>query len=178
MTELAREYGEGLFDLAREENLLDAIHEELNGLREGFSAEPRYLRLLQSHALSRQERLNILDEAFRGRVHAYVMSFMKLLLERGALYAFPDCARYYHDRWCEDKGIVEAKVVSAAPLTDAQRRSLVRKLGEISGKRVELLERVDPAVLGGLQVDMEGRRYDNTIRHRLALMRRHLTEEA
>ena len=178
MTELAREYGEGLFELAREENLLDAIHEELNGLSDVFRTEPQYLRLLQTHALSKEERLNILDKAFRGRVHAYALNFMKLLLERGALHAFPDCARYYHGRWCEEKGIVEAKVVSAAPLTQAQRASLVKKLGEMSGRRVQLIERVDPAVMGGLQVDMEGRRYDNTIRHRLALMRRHLTEEA
>ena len=178
MTELAREYGEGLFDLAREENQLDVMHDELNALSGIFRAEPKYLRLLQSHALPKEERLNILDKAFRGKVHAYALNFMKLLLERGALYAFPDCARYYHGRWCEEKGIVEAKVVSAAPLTEAQRASLAKKLGEMSGRRVELIERVDPAVMGGLQVDMEGRRYDNTIRHRLALMRRHLTEDA
>ncbi|MBR4443452.1 MAG: ATP synthase F1 subunit delta [Clostridia bacterium] len=178
MTDLAREYGEGLFDLAREENLLDTIHEELNELAEAFRAEPRYLRLLQSRALPGTERLSILDTAFRGRVHAYTLNFMKLLLERGALYAFSDCARYFHGRWCEAKGIVEAKVVTAAPLTDTQRQALSRRLGEISGRRVELIVRVDPAVMGGLRVDMEGRRYDNTIRHRLDLLRRHLTEEA
>ena len=178
MTELAREYGEGLFELAREENLLDTIHEELNELREAFRAEPRYVKLLESHALSKAERLNILDAGFRGRVHGYVLNFMKLLLERGALGAFPDCAKYFHTRWCEAKGIVEAKVVSASPLTDKQREALCKKLGDISGRRVELIVRVDPAVMGGLRVDMEGRRYDNTIRHRLDLMRRHLTEEA
>ena len=49
MTELAREYGEGLFDLANEENLLDTIHEEMSVLRASFNAEPRFLQLLQSH---------------------------------------------------------------------------------------------------------------------------------
>ena len=178
MTELAREYGEGLFELAREENLSDTIHEELNALREAFRAEPRYLQLLQSRALPKAERLGILDESFRGKVHIYVLNFMKLLLERGALDAFSDCARYFHRRWCEEKGVVEASVVSAAPLTDAQRQALSERLGEISGKRVELLVHIDPAVMGGLRVDMEGRRYDNTIRHRLDMMRRHLADEA
>jgi len=178
MTELARVYGEGLFDLAREERLLDTIHEEMNALGESFRAEPRFIRLLQSRAIPRAERLGILDDSFRGRVHPYLLNFMKLLLERGAFYAFSDCARYFHARWCEEKGIVEAHVVSAAPLAEAQRQALTRKLGAISGKRVVLLTQIDPAVMGGLKVDMEGRRYDNTIRHRLELMRRHLTDEA
>ena len=178
MTELAREYGEGLFDLAREERLLDDIHGEMNALRESFRAEPRYIRLLQSHALSKEERLGILDEAFRGRVHPSVLNFMKLLLERGALSELPDCARHFHNRWCEEKGIVEARVTAASPLTDAQRAALIRRLGELCGRQVELLVTIDPAVMGGLRVDMEGRRYDNTIRHRLDLMRRHLADEA
>ena len=178
MTELAREYGEGLFDLAREENLLDTIHEEMNALRDSFAGEPRYIQLLQTHALGRDERLGILDEAFRGQVHPYVLNFMKLLLERGALSALPDCARHFHARWLEEKGVVEASVTAAAPLDEAQRASLSKKLGEIAGKKVELLIRIDPAVMGGLRVDMEGRRYDNTIQHRLELMRRRLTEDA
>ena len=178
MTELAREYGEGLFDLAREERLLDAIHEEMNALREAFRAEPRYGQLLQSHALSKDERLGILDQAFRGKVHPYVLNFMKLLLERGALSALPDCARHFHNRWLEEKGVVEAHVTAAAPLTEAQRDALCLRLGEISGKKVELLVQIDPAVMGGLRVDMEGRRYDNTIRHRQDLMRRRLADEA
>ncbi|MBQ8953483.1 MAG: ATP synthase F1 subunit delta [Clostridia bacterium] len=178
MTELAREYGEGLFDLAREEKLADRIHEELNAVRDILRAEPRYVRLLQSHALPKAERLQALDGAFRDRVHPYVLNFMKLLLERGALSDFSDCARYYHGRWCEKKGVVEASVTSAAPLTESQKAALSRKLGEISGKTVVLLEHIDPAVMGGLRVDMEGRRYDNTIRHRLDLMRRRLADDA
>ena len=150
---------------------------DYRALRESFGGEPRYVQLLQTHALSKEERLGILDEAFRGRVHPYVLNFMKLLLERGALSALPDCARHFHARWCQEKGVVEARVTAAAPLTDAQRASLAKKLGEIAGKRVELLIHIDPAVMGGLRVDMEGRRYDNTIRHRLDLMRRRLAEE-
>lgn len=177
MTELAREYGEGLFDLANEENLLDTIHEEMSVLRASFNAEPRFLQLLQSHALSRAERLAILDETFRGRINLYLLNFMKILFERGALYAFGECAAYFHERYCEAKGVVEAKVTSAVALTDAQRDALAQKLGALSGKKIALLVHVDPALIGGIRVEMNGRRYDNTIQHRLSLMRRRLTDE-
>ena len=79
--------------------------------------------------------------------------------------------------WCEENGIVEAFVTTAAPLTDAQKKAVAARLSDMSSKKVTLIERVDPAVMGGLREDMQGKRYDNTIQHRLALMRRHLTEE-
>ena len=177
MTELAREYGEGLFELAAEENLLDVVHEQLDTLSSLLREDPRFLRVLESRALPKTERLTILDETFRDRVHAYLLNFMKLLLERGALNAFFDCERHFHSRYCEEKGIAEARITVASPLTDAQKSALVEKLGKISGKRVELIVLVDPTVVGGLRVDMEGIRYDNTIQHRLSLMRRKLTDE-
>ena len=177
MTDLAREYGEGLFALAKEENLLDRIHEELNALGGILSGRDEYTRLMLSRAVSKTERLGMLDEAFRGRVHPYVLNFMKILLERGAFDALHDCATHYHTRWCEENGIVEAFVTTARPLSQAQREGVAARLSAMSSKKVTLIERVDPDVMGGLRVDMQGKRYDNTIQHRLALMRRHLTEE-
>ena len=135
------------------------------------------MRLLQSHALPKSERLAIADEALRARVHAYLLNFIKLLLERNALSEFADCARYYHARYLESRGVVEADVTAARPLTDAQRDALSKKLGGISGRKVELLVHIDPSVVGGLRVDMQGKRFDNTIQHRLDLMRRRLTDE-
>ena len=175
MTELARDYGEGLFLLAKEEGLIDPIMDDMNALSGLLRQEPDYVRLLDSHALPRDERLKLCEEAFGGQVHGYVLNFMRLLLERGAIREFNDCARHFRARCLEEKGIVEAKVVSACPLTDAQRRALRHRLNEISGKGVLLIERVDPSVVGGLRVDMLGRRYDNTISHRLAQLRRRLT---
>ena len=52
-----------------------------------------------------------------------------------------------------------------------------KRLSALSGKRALLQVTVDPGVIGGLRVDMQDKRYDNTIQHRMALLKRHLTEE-
>ena len=101
---------------------------------------------------------------------------MKLLTGRGAMDYFFECAEVYRTRFNEDHGIARATAVSAAPLTPEQRQALVQKLEEISGKRIELDTRVDASLIGGMQVDLEGRRYDNSIRTRLERMRRTLIE--
>ena len=175
MTELAREYGEGLFLLCQEERLLERVEADLDALKALFAAEPEYGRLLSSRAVPKAERLRLCDEALRGRVHPYALNFVKILIERGALHELGDCAAHYHTRALEAEGVVEARVTSARPLTQAQSEALIKRLRQLSGMKVVLAVTVDPSVIGGLRVDMQHKRYDNTIQHRMELMRRHLT---
>ena len=79
-------------------------------------------------------------------------------------------------RYNEAYGIAEAQVVSASELDEAQQAALKAKLEELSGKQVVLHLNVDASLIGGLRVDLEGRRYDNSIRTRLDRMRRSLME--
>ena len=89
---------------------------------------------------------------------------------------FTECADFYRMRYNEAYGIAEASVTSASELDEAQRAALKAKLEKISGKQVVLHLHVDASLIGGLRVDLEGRRYDNSIRTRLDRMRRSLME--
>lgn len=65
-------------------------------------------------------------------------------------------------------GIVEASVTTGVPLEAEQRTRLIDKLSAMTGKRIVLSEKVDPgAWVGGVLLEMNGKRYDNTLRHRL-----------
>ena len=157
MTETARMYGGSLYDLAAEEGLDERILGELDGVT----------ALLNGDA----ERCALLDEAFRGQVHLYVLNFMKLLCEKGALRELPGCARAYRLRYNEAHGILEATAVSAVPLTAEQTRRLHEKLEKVTGRHIDLKTKVEPAVLGGIRLDIEGTELDGTVRSRLAGLR-------
>lgn len=178
MTELAREYGEGLYALAVEEKLESELLEQLRTLKTCFKAEPDFVRLLGNMALSREERLSILDNALRGQVHAYLLNFLKLLCERGIMHEFGNCEEAYRELYNRENGIVEAQVMTGAPLTDEQRRQLVDKLCVMTGKKVTLTERVDASVMGGVVLEMEGKRYDNSVAGRLEQIRRIISGQA
>ena len=175
MTNLAREYGEGLYELARDEGLRPMIYEQLEDIRALLRQEPDFVRLLTSRAVERSSRLKVVDDTFSGHVHPYVTNFMKLLVQKEHFEAFLLCCEWFHQRYNEDYGIVEANVTSAVALNDAERAALRVKLSKLSGKQVSLIENVDPAVIGGVRVEMDGRRYDNTIQDRLGRLRVSLT---
>jgi len=127
MTETARMYGGSLYDLAAEEGLDERILGELDGVTALLNGDAEYLHLLSIPSIPKKERCALLDEAFRGQVHLYVLNFMKLLCEKGALRELPGCARAYRLRYNEAHGILEATAVSAVPLTAEQTRRLHEK---------------------------------------------------
>lgn len=176
MTHFAREYGSALYALAVEEGLSDLILSQLEFLHTCFAQEPQYIRLLCARAIEPQDRKALLDEAFGGQLHPYVLNFLKILTDRGAMDHFEACAQMYRELYNAANGIAEARVTSATALTEEQSDAIRRRLEEISGKRIVLNFRVDPQLIGGVQVDLEGRRYDNSIRTRLERLRRTLID--
>ena len=175
MTGLAKEYGEGLYELARDERLLDELHGELTEIAALLTDQPDFVRLLCSRAIERDKRLEVVDATFRDQAHIFIVNFMKLLVQKERFECFEDCVKWFHQRYNEELGIVEAFVTSAVALSDNDREALRQRLAQISGKKVHLVCNVDPALIGGVRVEMDGRRYDNTIQDRLGRLKRSLT---
>ena len=174
MTEVGSVYGESLYSLAKEENLAEEILQELNVLEESFRAEPGYLKLLSAAALSKQERTQILDEAFASRLQPYLLNFMKILAEKGYIRQFPHCCASYRQCYYRDYGILPVVAVSAVALTESQAQRLQEKLSTITGKTILLENQIDPELLGGLRLDFDGKQVDDTIAHRLDSIRQML----
>ena len=174
MTGLGREYGEGLYELARDEGLRDEIHDQLMQILDCVKAQPRFVHLLSSRAVERRERLKVVGDTFGGQAHAYVVYFMKLLVERERFDCFEDCVKWFHTRYNDDLGILEAQVTSAVALPQADIDAIRDKLQQLSGKRVAVHTQVDASLIGGVRVEMDGRRYDNSIKDRLARMKHSL----
>ena len=171
MTQVGSVYGEALYSLAVEENLSAEILEELSVLALSFRAEPDFIRLLCTPNLSVQERCKILDDSFRGKVHAYVLNFLKILTEKGHMRFFSDCCKAYEESYNRDNGILPVTAITAVPLSPAQAEKLAAKLCRITAKQVKLSNRVDPAVLGGVRLVYDGKQLDDTVSHRLDTIR-------
>ena len=171
MSTVASVYGQALYDLAKEEGVEAAVLQQLAALDESFRTEPDFIRLLCAANLSKTERCEIVDNSFRGKVEPCLLNFMKLLTEKGYMRQFSAACRVCRSLYNADRGIMEVKAVSAVPLRDEQKQRLAQKLSNVTGKQIDLHCAVDPSVLGGLRLDYEGKRLDDTVQHRLDSIR-------
>ena len=167
MAQAPNTYAQALYDLAKDEGLGKTVLEELSVLKTVFSENPEYSKLLSAPDLPKQERCNILDEAFRGKVHPYVLNFLKILTEKGYIRQFPLCCDAYRGFYNEDNGILVVKAVSAVALSAQQIEKLTAKLEATTGKKIDLHCSVDAATLGGLRLSYDGKQGDGTVRNRL-----------
>lgn len=175
MTQTAKTYGSALYELAVEEKLSGEILEELNVLCPAMQENPEFIRLLSTPSISKEERCQVLDSSFRGKLQPYLLNFLKILCERGYMRDLQGCYQEYRSRYNADNGILEATAITAVPLSDGLRQRLHDKLAAITGKTVDLTMRVDPACIGGIRLELDGTELDGTVRHRLDDMKRVLS---
>ena len=167
MTNVAAVYAQALYDLVKDENCSEPVLRELAALGESFAQEPDFVRLLSAPNLTKEDRCRILDDSFRGKVNPYVLNFLKILTEKGYMRHFADCCKEYRSAFNRDHGILEVCAVTAVAMNADQTERLTQKLAKVTGKTIDLHNRIDPACLGGIRLDYDGKRVDDTVSHRL-----------
>ena len=176
MSEIAREYGCGLYLLAKEEGTVTEMLSEVRGITAILEAEPDYVALLGNLSLKKDDRIALIDTAFSGHAMPHLVSFLKLMTERGYAAHITAALLAFEALYREEEGIALAEVTSAAPLTDAERIALKERLDRLIGKHCELCERVDPSLIGGVRIMVEGQLYDGTVSGKLDRFKRRLKE--
>lgn len=167
MSEVAKEYGAALFMVAAEAEQTDEFAQDLTLIGKTFEENPDYITLLSSPNISMTERLGQLEQAFSGAVDEKVLAFLQLLCQKGHIYDFEAAAQEYRALWQTAAQVCDAVVTSAVPLSETQQQKLLQKLEQTFGKTVHAVYTVDPAVMGGLIVEMDGKVLDGSLRERL-----------
>ena len=174
MTDTAKTYGGALYDLAAGEQLVDEIWRDLQLVCAVFNENPGYGKLLANPAIAKEERRQLIDEAWRGQVHPYTRNFMKLLCDNGTIRQLPDCAAEYKRRYNLDHGILAVRAVCAAPMRPELQEKLRQKIAAMTGKRIELTVCVDERLLGGVRLELPDRQLDGSVQHHLDAIARRL----
>ncbi len=167
MSEVGKEYGCALFMLAVEKGKERDYMQSLELVKGSLGDGDEYLSFLASPGIPMNERLSALDSAFASKIEEEVLSFLQLLCEKGRVGCFYEALEEYTRLLEEHEKTVPAVVTSVLPLDDAQKKLLAEKLEAYCKKSVRLSFKTDPALLGGVTVELDGRVLDGSLRHRL-----------
>ena len=167
MTTTSREYAEALFELAVQGNETKETSEGLETVVSALLQTPDYRAMLASPAISKEERLNALDSAFRGKIPDILLAILRMMISRGHVSALNGMARDYEELARGYRGESVAVVTSAVPLKEAETVALRAKLEKKLSKTVIMQFRVDPELIGGIRVEVDGRVIDGSIRNKL-----------
>jgi F-type H+-transporting ATPase subunit delta len=170
--EIAEVYSRALFEAAKEDDVLDDVHEQLNEFVDALEDEDnRDLRLFFfSPYFSSEEKKDGVDKVVSDADERLV-NFLKLVAERHRMPALPRIRREFNSLWREEKQLLPVNVTSAVELDE----QLVKGIGD---RIEELTSRVDPEVIGGLVVRVGNMVMDASVRSRLEQIRKQVTKAA
>ncbi len=168
---VARRYARALFGLAATPAAADVLRAEIDALTDTILGNEPLRRALFTPIHPRPQRTAIVSElAARLELSREVRAFAALLTDENRMQALPDIRDALRALVDRASGRIEAEVVSARPLGDAEVRELAAALSRRVGTRVTLERRVDPSLLGGALTRVGDLRLDGSLRGQLAAL--------
>lgn len=172
-TTIARPYAEAAFSLASESGSLPAWSSMLDTMAQ-VAANPDVRECIGNPDLT-HEQLAGLFLSLCGKVDDAGRRFVAVLVENRRLALVPQIRELFETFKREREGTLDARIVSAFPISDAQKASLVTGLEKKFGRRIQATVELDPELIGGVEVIVGDEVIDGSVRARLAAMAAALT---
>jgi F-type H+-transporting ATPase subunit delta len=161
-------YAQALFDLASDQKDISAVEADLKSLKKAL-AESRDLRVLvSSPAFSADDKAKGLAAiADKGKFKPTTKKFLGLLAANGRASELAGAIAGFEALAAKARGAVSAQVITAVPLSAAQSKGVAAALRQALGKDPEIETRIDPAILGGIKVQVGSRLFDASLKSKL-----------
>jgi F-type H+-transporting ATPase subunit delta len=166
-TTIARPYAQAAFELARADNALPAWSEMLN-LAAAVAHDPQLAALLGSPRISRSQLADLFIAVCGKHLTAQGQNFIRLLADNRRLNVMTEIAALFQVMRAEAEGVLEASMISAQPVTDAQRLLITAALKARLNREITLSVSTDPSLLGGAIIRAGDLVIDGSARGKLA----------
>ena len=177
MEEIATVYARSLFEVAKEHDELDEIHEELGQFADALDESRELQVFFFSPYFSSQEKKDGIDKVVEG-ANEHFVNFLKLIAERHRVPAIFRIRRAFDDLWREENRLLEVRITSAVDLDEDLVKTIGERIEQQTGRRIDLDANVDPDVIGGLVVRVGNMVMDASVRGRLERLRKEVARAA
>ncbi len=175
MEEIAQVYARSLFEVAGEHDVLEPVREQLGQFADALNDNREVAIFFFSPYFSTEEKKDGLERMVKDAEPVF-MNFLQALIERHRMPAIFRIRTRYEQLWDEENRLLPVVLTSAIELDEATVRSIVGRIGEQTGNKIELTSTVDPEILGGLVLRVGNFILDASIRNRLNQLRKQVAQ--
>ena len=175
---VAQVYSRAMHDLAQARGEADALGEELAELAAFVAGREELATFFSSPLVDAGDRAKSLERLLRGKASDLLVDALQVINRKDRLDLLGAIAEAYHLLHQEHLGQVDVRVATAVPLSVALRRRLESVLAEHSGRRPQLIEEVDPSLIGGIVLRIDDEKIDASVIHEIGRLRCALRERS
>ena len=171
MEEIASVYARSLFEVAKEQNKLDTIREQLGAFADALNDTRELQVFFFSPYFSTTEKQDGLDRAVSD-ADPTLVNFLKLLIENHRTPVIFRVRRGFDELWLHENKRLPVQITSAIELDKATVSGIGDRIAEQTGQKIDITSTVDSDILGGLVVRVGNSILDASVRNRLEQLRK------
>lgn len=164
-------YAQALFSLAQEENNVNEIYKDLTLIYKVISKDLTYLNIFNISSVSKEEKRQLILNAFESYVSKTVCDFLCLLVDKGRTKLLPSIIPCFRELYNDYYEIVDVSVTTSIPLDNRMKERIIHKIKGMVSKNIILHEKIDKDILGGIIVEYNGARIDVSAKKELDNMK-------
>ncbi len=172
---VAARYAESLFGVAKAQGHLDETLEQMTFLRWLLEDHQPLRELLFNPDVDPDDKMGVLGRVLTGRWSDLVQAFVRMVMAMDRVDSLPGIAEAFQEAVDREQGRLRVLVRSARALPEAVLARLREGLERRERKTIQLETAIDPQLLGGLQVQLDDRLIDGSVRRALDELRERLT---
>jgi len=173
MAKLKDRYADALLELSEETGTLKEYVEQAIFVRDTLSDDDIQAFLTHPH-ISNSDKQELFNNVFQDKLEKHLIGFLHLLVHKNRETLIVPALTEYIDRANKRLGRVEARLVSAKAMKEEEVESIRKALSKQLDMQIEVKASVDPDLIGGFYILVDGHIFDGTVRSKLHLMREHL----
>ncbi len=160
-------YGYALYLAAKEVDKIQLIREEAKEVQAILEAEPDFVEFINTPVIPAKEKKAVIDKVFRDKVSDELINLLFVLVDKGRTRHIKKIFSSYEAKINDVEGYAVGKILSVVPLTGAQTEKFEEETAKLLQEKVKLENVVDPRLLGGIKIFINGKVIDASLRSRL-----------
>lgn len=167
-------YAEALFSLAVENNAIDRYEEQVKLVLDVISGDKEIMKILTHPDINGEDKMNVLTQAFKDSVDDDIMGLFSVIMRKNRENQITGILEIFLEKVKSYKGISDAVVESAVPLSPEKLKVIETKLANKLNKQVVAKSVVVQELLGGLRISIDGHILDKTVKRQLEDMKKQM----
>lgn len=160
-------YATALFRLAEEKNKVGVVAEQFQMIADVFRSNRTYYLLFLNPKIQKQEKKSLLKEWLQNETDHDLLNFLYVLLDKNRMNYILEVAGHFSNIVRKKKDQTEGVLVSAVSMDEETLAEAERKVSKLVRKTVKLRNKVDPSIIGGMSIYIDGQVIDASIKNRL-----------
>lgn len=172
--QVGKKYGGALFQLARDKNLIDKAWEQFSDLGAYLEKDNAFIDFMAAPQIPDRDKEKLITQVFESRFDRPFFNFIMVLARKRRITFILDIIEEFDRQVRARKGIEKATCITTVPISEGERNNLIAGLAAKTGLKIELQEKIDPSIIGGMIIILHNQIIDGSIKYDLDVLKNRL----